>query len=320
MKYVVVYEIGDFFKSAFVFDSHNEAVDYINSCSNAAGDNIIDLEAINPENYILNLAGGRKGKIKIRSYPDHLVKFDVTNTLNGKHLETRRFSSRNLAIGFANGIANNILRSLHEKGLYGVKVSGGANGGEWLIQDQNKKINSDVLVTVVILKELGGGSDWDILGIKGDASREEVKLAYRKLAKKYHPDKGGDSKKFEEVTKAYENIMAGESKRAAVHIVHEYECINMIYFFADFKKCIKVVSGTTPKSSHAASTKPKVYHDPSEGLGMLVLGIIMVGIGGTLTSISYNSASPGGYYTIFYGLILVGIWDILKGIWWIIAG
>ncbi len=54
------------------------------------------------------------------------------------------------------------------------------------------------------------------LGVDKNASDADIKKAYRRLAMKYHPDKGGDKadeKKFKEVTAAYE-ILGDKQKRA----------------------------------------------------------------------------------------------------------
>lgn len=45
---------------------------------------------------------------------------------------------------------------------------------------------------------------YDDLGIKPDATEDEIKAAYRKAASKHHPDKGGDKEKFQVVQRAYE--------------------------------------------------------------------------------------------------------------------
>ncbi len=56
----------------------------------------------------------------------------------------------------------------------------------------------------------------EILGVRDDASRREVNAAYRKLAKKYHPDvDGGDSERFQQITDAY-NALTERPARAAV--------------------------------------------------------------------------------------------------------
>lgn len=50
---------------------------------------------------------------------------------------------------------------------------------------------------------------YDILGLKSNASPEQIKQVYRNLAKKYHPDnkKTGDSQKFIKINEAYEKII-----------------------------------------------------------------------------------------------------------------
>lgn len=53
---------------------------------------------------------------------------------------------------------------------------------------------------------------YDVLGVSQDASAEEIKKAYRKLAIQYHPDKGGDQEKFKEVSNAY-SILSDDEKR-----------------------------------------------------------------------------------------------------------
>lgn len=55
---------------------------------------------------------------------------------------------------------------------------------------------------------------YEVLGVSKSATVEEIKRAYRKLAHKYHPDKGGgDEAKFKEVGEAYE-ILKDPQKRS----------------------------------------------------------------------------------------------------------
>ena len=47
---------------------------------------------------------------------------------------------------------------------------------------------------------------YETLGVPKGASEDEIKKAYRKLAAKHHPDRGGDTAKFQEVQGAYETL------------------------------------------------------------------------------------------------------------------
>ena len=60
---------------------------------------------------------------------------------------------------------------------------------------------------------------YDILGVKKDASAAEIKKAFRKLARKHHPDTGGDEEKFKELNSAYEVLSDTESARSTTSTV-----------------------------------------------------------------------------------------------------
>ncbi len=53
---------------------------------------------------------------------------------------------------------------------------------------------------------------YDILGVREDSTTEEIKKAYRKLSKEHHPDMGGDSEKFKNISEAY-GILGDKTKK-----------------------------------------------------------------------------------------------------------
>jgi DnaJ-class molecular chaperone len=59
-------------------------------------------------------------------------------------------------------------------------------------------------------------SYYDVLGVKRDASEKEVRAAYRKLARKHHPDVNPGDKaaeaRFKEINSAYE-VLSDKDKR-----------------------------------------------------------------------------------------------------------
>lgn len=56
---------------------------------------------------------------------------------------------------------------------------------------------------------------YNTLGVKSNATEDEIKTAYRKMAMKHHPDRGGDEKKFKEVEEAY-RVLSDPNKRRMI--------------------------------------------------------------------------------------------------------
>lgn len=81
---------------------------------------------------------------------------------------------------------------------------------------QQKLILGIIINLVLLIVAVSARDFYKILGISKSASKNEVKKAYRNLAKQMHPDKNKDdpqaSEKFADLSAAYE-ILSDDEKR-----------------------------------------------------------------------------------------------------------
>ena len=57
---------------------------------------------------------------------------------------------------------------------------------------------------------------YDILGVSEDASNDQIKKAFKDIAKKEHPDRGGDEARFKEANDAYDTLKSSQKR-------HDYD-------------------------------------------------------------------------------------------------
>jgi len=62
---------------------------------------------------------------------------------------------------------------------------------------------------------------YDILGVAENATDKDIKEAFKGLAKKHHPDRGGDEKKFKEINEAYDTLKS-QDKRQEYDAIRRY--------------------------------------------------------------------------------------------------
>ena len=57
---------------------------------------------------------------------------------------------------------------------------------------------------------------YDVLGVSEDASNEQIKKAFKEIAKKEHPDRGGNEARFKEANEAYDTLKSSQKR-------HDYD-------------------------------------------------------------------------------------------------
>jgi DnaJ-class molecular chaperone len=62
---------------------------------------------------------------------------------------------------------------------------------------------------------------YSTLGVDRSASADEIKRAYRRMANQHHPDKGGDTQKFQQIQEAYETL--GDAQKKAQYDTPQHQ-------------------------------------------------------------------------------------------------
>ena len=54
---------------------------------------------------------------------------------------------------------------------------------------------------------------YEILGVADNATADDIKKAFRRLASQHHPDKGGDTAKYQEIQRAYDTLSDNQKRQ-----------------------------------------------------------------------------------------------------------
>ena len=81
---------------------------------------------------------------------------------------------------------------------------------------------------------------YSTLGVPRTASPEEIKIAYRKLAMKHHPDRGGDHNTIAKINEAYETLSDPAKKKN--YDVPQHQEFNFNIQVSSWKSRIAVIA------------------------------------------------------------------------------
>ncbi len=270
MKYIAVYDLGST-SSAFCFNSYNNAVDYINACSKCAEKYTIIFQSINDNFHEMILDNKKRLYIHIEQYSDSKLRYDLSYNKNGKHIETRRFEKRHLAVNYVRRFLSKEYN--HSTTKYEDEL------GEWSFNDPKTKAKVNFKLSLVVLDDIKtAGPDYDVLGVKTSASASEIKQAYRKLAIKYHPDQGGDPETFKVIHDAYERLLAGKSsQRTTKRVTKTFDSTDMRGVFVHYRKTKNKASSilSTEQDITFKQIRKKALHMIIGGLFSMVFAFVL---------------------------------------------
>lgn len=156
---------------------------------------------------------------------------------------------------------------------------------------------------------------YDVLGVRRDASQETIRVAYRTMAKKLHPDMGGSADAMNILTRAY-NVLSSPEKRKVYDTTLHKETPR-----TESQQASSATGAGAPRSAPQPSAQDLLEQERTLvrearkgavksiwiGIGLALLGII-------ITAVTYNNASDGGTYFFAWGPILFGLIYFTSGL------
>lgn len=104
--------------------------------------------------------------------------------------------------------------------------------------------------------------DYKTLGVKEDATDDDLRKRYRQLAFQYHPDRGGDEEFFKLLSAAFERVT--KSRELAVREVRPDKATDFNTRAKDFYNDLRRPSGVDtedfdkPKDARASAARPNL--------------------------------------------------------------